>query len=320
MTETLNFPAPPDNTEINVRLNSVVTLYTNPWGAAVKINGELIGTTTYKGLTIPWDKGKISVEKQGFKSETFTFETSPSEEQYFIELEQRLEPVTERLNWPSPSSESMSVLHKFWARVISGIRAIPTASDIKVLGYSLAGLLVVSLGVVLVSGLIGRPGIEKQHADMSSQLQLKDAEITRLTQEKLEEQRLRKNFEKQLSDANTELMKKSQEISRLKTAQTAAPPPPKQIDLSPTNRDLILWASTGNNTEVSRLLAQGAHTDAKDSFGFTALMKASANGHSEVVKTLLMMGADKNLKSLSGYTALDYAKQYNHTSLLPLLR
>ena len=351
-TETLNFQAPPDNTEINVKLNSAVRLFTNPWGATVKVNGELLGTTAYTGLIIPWDKGEIVVEKQGFKPETFTFETPPFEEQYFVELEPDLAPVTERLKWPSP--ESMSVPHKFWVSLISGIRTIPTASDIKVLGYGLAGLLALTLVVVLlVNGLIGRPGIEKQQTEMSSQLQQKDAEIwrltqtdleksrsqselqkqvfdlraqsnnrdaeiTKLTQEKLEEQRLRKTLESQLSAANSELMKKSDEINRLKSAQTKSSP--VITGSHPLNTELGWAAESGDGSRVSGVLAQGADPNAINNYGYTPLMRASMRGHLQVVETLLKYGADKNLKSLFGDTAYDLAIKFNHTSLLPLFK
>lgn len=67
---------------------------------------------------------------------------------------------------------------------------------------------------------------------------------------------------------------------------------------------------------VSMLLNSGAHVDAQDGKGMTALMYAATFGIGPVVKLLVDTGADGTLKNILGDTAMDlvdpkgkYAKQ-----------
>ncbi len=353
-TETLNFQAPPENTEIFVKLTSAVTLYTNPWGAAVKINGELIGTTTYKGLTVPWDKGEIVIEKDGYNPAHFSYRAPPSDEDVSLELK--------ALTTNSPFLDRRRL---------------------QLMGYCLAGLVVVLLAILIfgrsqnqdydkrVSELqtqlkakdtdISRltlennnqqrlkNSLEKQLADRDKEIakltqsdqekyrlveelqkQLsewraqsnnKDAEITRLTQEKLEEQRLRKNFEKQLSDANSELIKKGDEINRLNIAQAQ----PKQMSRTKQTKESLnnaLWGACGANDlqRVRELLASGADPNDRNSFEGTHLMYAAANNMAELVNILLASGADISAKDRDGWTAEEYARRRNHSQIAELLR
>lgn len=59
--------------------------------------------------------------------------------------------------------------------------------------------------------------------------------------------------------------------------------------------ELIQAAAIGDIAKVTTWLAQGAKVNAKNNFGFTALMStpanASVNGHSEIVKLLKKAGA-----------------------------
>ena len=71
---------------------------------------------------------------------------------------------------------------------------------------------------------------------------------------------------------------------------------------------LIDVAKVGNTGMVQRLLNQGIDVNAKDEFGDTALMYASAGGHAETVELLLSRAADVNARNVGKSTALDKAK------------
>jgi ankyrin repeat protein len=60
--------------------------------------------------------------------------------------------------------------------------------------------------------------------------------------------------------------------------------------------DLITAAERGDVQVVQRLLAQGAHVDAQDSRGRTALIAAAYNNHLDVAKVLIAAGADVNIQ------------------------
>jgi|GEM_PF-2885428 len=85
-SQTLKFPSLPDGTDLNIKLIPVLNLVTNPWGASVKVNGQVIGVTPREGLRVAWDQGEIVVEKDGFKTETLTFETPPSQAEITLGL------------------------------------------------------------------------------------------------------------------------------------------------------------------------------------------------------------------------------------------
>jgi ankyrin repeat protein len=70
---------------------------------------------------------------------------------------------------------------------------------------------------------------------------------------------------------------------------------------------------------VAILLEKGADVNAKGSYDWTALMKASFNGHTEIVTMLLDNGADVNAKNEHDWTALDWASYNEHTSVVVLL-
>ncbi len=74
------------------------------------------------------------------------------------------------------------------------------------------------------------------------------------------------------------------------------------------SRGLVPGALSGNTGMVQRLLNQGIDVNAKDEFGDTALMYASAGGHAETVELLLSRAADVNARNVGKSTALDKAK------------
>lgn len=70
------------------------------------------------------------------------------------------------------------------------------------------------------------------------------------------------------------------------------------------NYDLIEAAYGGQPARVSALLAKGADVNARDEYGYTALMWAAQGGYVLTLKTLLAKGADVNAKEKNGRTAL----------------
>jgi ankyrin repeat protein len=57
------------------------------------------------------------------------------------------------------------------------------------------------------------------------------------------------------------------------------------------DEELLNACWIGDLEKVKQLLAKGAHVDAKDNLGGTALMLAAFMGHKEVVKLLKSYGA-----------------------------
>jgi hypothetical protein len=84
--------------------------------------------------------------------------------------------------------------------------------------------------------------------------------------------------------------------------------------------DLIDAAQKGDTAGVNALLNEGVDVNAKDKYGYTALMYASKEGHTETVKALLEKGADVNAKSKKGTTALIVASDKGRTEIVKLLK
>ena len=59
---------------------------------------------------------------------------------------------------------------------------------------------------------------------------------------------------------------------------------------------------------VGQLLAKGAHVNVRNKDGMTALMYASWEGNAKVVKQLLAHGADVTMEDMDGWAALEYAE------------
>jgi ankyrin repeat protein len=86
----------------------------------------------------------------------------------------------------------------------------------------------------------------------------------------------------------------------------------------------LLWASEGHKFKdgsVPRLLLEhGAHINALNRNGRTALYMASRDGALEVVRLLLKHGADVDVKDNDGKTALQVAANRGYDEVVELLR
>jgi hypothetical protein len=85
------------------------------------------------------------------------------------------------------------------------------------------------------------------------------------------------------------------------------------------NEALYVAASQGDLEGVRQLLDSGVPVDAKNTAGWTALMKASMEGHQPVVQELIQRGADVNIQGRAGWTALMQAAQFGHLEIVKIL-
>jgi ankyrin repeat protein len=76
----------------------------------------------------------------------------------------------------------------------------------------------------------------------------------------------------------------------------------------------------GNLEIVEELCSRGAHLDATNLFGETALMLACREPHLEIVKALCVRGASIYMKSTSGETAITMAPQAYYWDLKDIFK
>lgn len=88
---------------------------------------------------------------------------------------------------------------------------------------------------------------------------------------------------------------------------------------SPTERQLLLAAYTGDLPALHAALQAGANPNTVDEQDNAALRWAARHAHLEVVRTLLEAGADVTQRSFTGWTALLEAVIANHLPLVQLL-
>lgn len=92
-----------------------------------------------------------------------------------------------------------------------------------------------------------------------------------------------------------------------------------EVDHQSRKGTLSYAASSGDDTQLLLLLADGVDVNTTDEFGKTALMWAALNGHTETMKILIKKGADVNVHSNSGETALLHAIHNGHTEAVQVL-
>ncbi|MGX2981911.1 ankyrin repeat domain-containing protein [Helicobacter sp. 23-1045] len=90
-------------------------------------------------------------------------------------------------------------------------------------------------------------------------------------------------------------------------------------ELGLSSNALNIASYQGHLEIVKYLISKGANVNAKDSFGWTALISASSNGKLELVKYLISKGADVKAKSNDGYTALMSASFDGHLEVVKVL-
>jgi ankyrin repeat protein len=83
--------------------------------------------------------------------------------------------------------------------------------------------------------------------------------------------------------------------------------------------DLLESARKGNTTAVQHLLQQGAHIEAKDQGGSTALALAADYGHADTVKLLMKEGADPIVGGVNSSDALIEAARTANANKVELL-
>ena len=109
-------------------------------------------------------------------------------------------------------------------------------------------------------------------------------------------------------------------VHKLKERSTHFVLPPEQVDSLPsTAENLIQVAGHGDTYAVQVLLSKGVDPNAKDRFGWTALMFAARDGHLPVIQILIEKGADPSAKNVAGETALDIARKEDRTQIESLL-
>ena len=83
--------------------------------------------------------------------------------------------------------------------------------------------------------------------------------------------------------------------------------------------ELCFSATRGDVEAVKRLLHSGAHPDARDRFGGSAIEAAANGGFTEIVKLLIQRGADVNSKGMLGGTPLILAAAKGHLETVSAL-
>src|SRR5690625_1267127 len=84
-------------------------------------------------------------------------------------------------------------------------------------------------------------------------------------------------------------------------------------------QDIFNLAETGTAEQVREAIAAGAHIEARDDYGRTPLMRASALGSADVVQALLAAGANIEARTDNGGTPLMLASGYDSADVVQAL-
>lgn len=90
-------------------------------------------------------------------------------------------------------------------------------------------------------------------------------------------------------------------------------------DCAKLDTELLRSARKGDTAAVQHLLQQGAHIEAKDQGGSTAVALAADYGHPDTVRLLLEKGADSIAEGLSGEGALTEAARIGYVTKVALV-
>ena len=178
------------------------------------------------------------------------------------------------------------------------------------------------VGVVLIASFLAAfPSLRTLFTDYvfpektESQTELQ----TGLEKHKQEEERLKAELRQREA-----ALKEAEEARR--RAESIKPetykPKPIEKPKHPAMSDVEFWklCKTGNSTKVAEAIQNGADVNAKDIYGWTALMWVAVRGHTETARVLIQNGADVNARDIHGYTALMTAEEWGHTETANLLR
>ncbi len=86
------------------------------------------------------------------------------------------------------------------------------------------------------------------------------------------------------------------------------------------NRRLLEAAEKGNLNELKDFLGNGADINAKNRYGWTALMYATRFNHRETIKFLLLVGADTHIRNMDENTAEKIALAFGNVKIALMLR
>ena len=87
----------------------------------------------------------------------------------------------------------------------------------------------------------------------------------------------------------------------------------------PLMTPLMMACAVGNKTAVEHLLKAGADTEAKPSWGSTALHVASVHGRAEIIELLIAAGADTEATTDMGCTPIEVAIHSGHGKVAALI-
>ena len=86
------------------------------------------------------------------------------------------------------------------------------------------------------------------------------------------------------------------------------------------NTRLVDWAGVGWLNKVQECIKNGTDINAKNKWGWTALIKASEKGNLDIVEYLIKKEADVNAIDKNNYTALMYASENGYTDIVEFLK